>query len=156
MKVVQMMHPQMRMFHATASTYDDWLHRGFFLQDMDFHCYVAHVEVVSRSNGQLGQCFVFDEHYIKSKTYWQRLAQRIAVTRVIGATCPRIDVDEGEENARYKLALFGLTRCHGRGACADPGGSIWFILGTRRRWAGAVSHSLEGTPSTTGSGSTEG
>ena len=112
--------PQMRMFHATASTYDDWLHRGFFLQDMDFHCYVAHVEVVSRSSGQLGQCFLFDEHYIKSKTYWQRLAQRIAVPRVIGATCPRIDVDEGEENSRYKLALFGLTRCPGRGACADP------------------------------------
>ena len=109
-----------QMFHATASTYDDWLHRGFFLQDMDFHCYVAHVEVVSRSSGQLGQCFVFDEHYIKSKTYWQRLAQHIAVPRVIGATCPRLDVDEGEENARYKLALFGLTRCPGRGACADP------------------------------------
>ena len=77
---------------------------------------MAHVEVVWRSSGQLGQCFVFDEHYIKSKTYWQRLAQRISVPRVIGATCPRIDVDEGEENARYKLALFGLTR----GACADP------------------------------------
>ena len=87
---------------------------------MDFHCYVAYVEVVSRSSGQLGQCFVFDEHYIKSKTYWQRLAQHIAVPRVIGATCPRLDVDEGEENARYKLALFGLTRCPGRGACADP------------------------------------
>ena len=81
---------------------------------MDFHCYVAYVEVVSRSSGQLGQCFVFDEHYIKSKTYWQRLAQHIAVPRVIGATCPRLDVDEGEENARYKLALFGLTRCRGR------------------------------------------
>ena len=112
--------PQMQMFHATASTYDDWLHRGFFLQDMDFHCYVAHVEVTSRSSGQLGQCFLFDEHYMKSKTYWQRLAQHIAVPRMIGATCPRLDVDEGEENARYKLALFGMTRCPGRGACADP------------------------------------
>ena len=147
--------PQMRMFHATASTYDDWLHRGFFLQDMDFHCYVAHVEVVSRSSGQLGQCFVFDEHYIKSKTYWQRLAQRIAVPRVIGATCPRIDVDEGEENARYKLALFGLTRCPGRGACADPvalsGSSLAPDADGLARFRTAWK-----APSTTGSGSTEG
>ena len=71
-------------------------------------------------SGSLPQPNTSDEHYIKSKTYWQRLAQRIAVPRVIGATCLRIDVDEGEENARYKLALFGLTRCPGRGACADP------------------------------------
>ena len=39
---------------------------------------------------------------------------------MIGASCPRIDVDHGEENARYKLGLFSLTRCPGRGACADP------------------------------------
>eukprot|EP00438_Fugacium_kawagutii_P025227 Skav230240 [mRNA] locus=scaffold1818:78429:87690:+ [translate_table: standard] len=109
-----------QMFRATASTYDDWLHRGFFLQDMDFHCYVAYVEVVSRTQGRLGQCFAFDDHYIKSKTYWQRLAQRVSVPRVVGASCPRLDVGEGEDNARYKLALFGLMRCPGRGACADP------------------------------------
>ena len=53
----------------------------------------------SRSQSRLGECFVFDEHYIKSKTYWQRLAQRIAVPRVIGASCPQMDVDHGEENA---------------------------------------------------------
>ena len=112
--------PPLHMFRATVSTYDDWLHRGVFLEDLDFHSYVAHVEVVSLSQSRLGECFVFDEHYIKSKTYWQRLAQRIAVPRVIGASCPRMDVDHGEENARYKLALFSLTRCPGRGACADP------------------------------------
>ena len=28
--------PQMRMFHATASTYDDWLHRGFFCKTWIF------------------------------------------------------------------------------------------------------------------------
>ena len=68
-----------QMFHATTSAYDDWLHRVLFLQDMDFHGYVAHVEVVSRSSGQLGPCFVFDEHDIKCKTYWQRLAQHLTV-----------------------------------------------------------------------------
>ena len=139
--------PPLHMFRATVSTYDDWLHRGVFLEDLDFHSYVAHVEVVSRSQGRLGECFVFDEHYIKSKTYWQRLAQCIAVPRVIGGSCPRIDVNHGEENARYKLALFSLTRCPGRGACADPSalskpclapgkdGSVRFRLAWRLRRA---------------------
>ena len=117
---IQPEEPQVRMFRATASTFDDWLHRGFFLQDMNFHTYVAHIEVAPRSQGKLGDCFLFDEHYVKSKTYWQRLARRIAVPRVVGAACSRLDVGNGEENARYKLTLFGLLCCPGTGACADP------------------------------------
>ena len=42
------------MFRATASAYDDQFRRGFFLQDMDFPCYVAYVEVVSRAQDKLG------------------------------------------------------------------------------------------------------
>ena len=117
---VQPEEPEVRMFRATASTFDDWLHRGFFLQDMNFHTYVAYIEVAPRSQGKLGDCFLFDEHYVKSKTYWQRLARRVAVPRVVGAACSRLDVGDGEENARYKLTLFGLLRCPGTGACADP------------------------------------
>ena len=30
------------MFPATASTYDDWFHREFLLQDLDFYSYVAY------------------------------------------------------------------------------------------------------------------
>ncbi|CAK9022774.1 unnamed protein product [Durusdinium trenchii] len=44
----------------------------------------------------------------------------MAVPRVVGAACSRTDVGNGEENARYKLTLFGLMRCPGVGACADP------------------------------------
>ena len=108
------------MFRATASTFDDWLHRGFLLQDMNFHTYVAYIEVTPRSRGKLGECFLFDAHYVKATTYWQRLARCMVVPRVVGAACSRMDVGDGEDNARYKLTLFGLTRCPGVGACADP------------------------------------
>ena len=135
-----------RMFRATASTFDDWLHRGFFLQDMNFHTYAAYIEITPRSKGSLGECYVFDAHYIKAKTYWQRVAHRMAVPRVVGAACPRMDVGDGEENARYKLALFGLMRCPGVGACADPVSLSAAYLSRAASPAGAKSGSFRFGP----------
>ena len=96
------------------------LHRGFVLQDMNFHTYVAYIEVTRNSRGKLGECFWLDARYVKATTCWQRLARCMVVPRVVGAACSRMDVGDGEDNARYKLTLFGLTRCPGVGACADP------------------------------------
>ena len=47
---------------AVGSSHDDWLHRGYLLQDMDFHSYVVFVELVLRPSRLSGWRFLFDTH----------------------------------------------------------------------------------------------
>ena len=108
------------IFKATVSSYDDWLHRGYFLQPFDFHSYLAYVDTVPRTEDTSIQGFLFEPHYPKHKLSWQKLSGRTAVPRIVGSSCPRMDAAEGEENSRYKLCLFGLSRCASSGACSDP------------------------------------
>ena len=64
----------------TTSVYDDWLHRGPFLADLDLHTYVAHIlrsprPVKARlaDTQRVEHVFAFDDHYELAKSHWQQL-----------------------------------------------------------------------------------
>ena len=64
----------------TTSAHDDWLHRGPFLYDMDFHTYVTYVNrepraVRARVTDMERQqdIFLFDAHYALADSYVQTL-----------------------------------------------------------------------------------
>ena len=66
---------------ATTSAHDDWLHRGPFLFDLDFHTYIRftvrkprpkHHKVSDVERAE--HCFLFDSHYALAASHWQQLA----------------------------------------------------------------------------------
>ena len=66
---------------ATTSAHDDWLHRGPFLFDLDFHTYIRFTVRKSRPKhhkvsdvDRAEHCFLFDSHYALAASHWQQLA----------------------------------------------------------------------------------
>ena len=64
----------------TTSAHDDWLHRGPFLYDMDFHTYVEYVHHEPRAvrasvtdMERQQDIFLFDAHYALADSYVQTL-----------------------------------------------------------------------------------
>ena len=115
----------LHIFESTTSNRDDWLHRGFDLQDLDWYHYVTHIERVRNPNNlslRKDGCvfFAFDSHYSISKEFCQRLRHNpLVVPRLVGPKCVRDDVEAGEPNAMFKASLFMPLRCQGPDHCSD-------------------------------------
>ena len=117
---------RLQTFTETTGLRDDWLHRGFALMDMDLYQYSIVIdrmrlrqELARRQDP--GNVFPFDAHYRLATTYCQQIAKwPRTVPRLVGAACPRIDINEGEDYACWMATLFTPVRCPGPGGCADP------------------------------------
>ena len=94
----------METLRTTTSTHDDWLHRGPYLYDVGFHTYAEYVDRVRlpRKSPAGKQLFLFEPHYILSRTYCQQITTpaRLPVLEALRFVPP----GEGmaEENALYK------------------------------------------------------
>ena len=65
---------------VTTSAHDDWLHRGPFLFDLDFHTYIRYTLRKPRPKDlritdadRVEHVFLFDSHYALAASHWQRL-----------------------------------------------------------------------------------
>ena len=65
---------------ATTSAHDDWLHRGPFLFDMDFHTYIRFTIRKPRPKDtkicdadRVEHVFLFEAHYALAASHWQQL-----------------------------------------------------------------------------------
>ena len=114
---------------ATTSAHDDWLHRGPFLFDMDFHTYMRFTVRRPRPKDQkvcdvdrAQHCFFFDEHYALSTSHWQQLITDGNAKLVVmeALKCPLPTLNNGEDNAVFKSLIGTLIKCPGPGHCADP------------------------------------
>ena len=114
---------------ATTSAHDDWLHRGPFLFDMDFHTYMRFTVRRLRPKEQkvcdvdrAQHCFFFDEHYALSTSHWQQLItdghSKLVVMEALKCSLPTLN--NGEDNAVFKSLIGTLIKCPGKGHCADP------------------------------------
>jgi len=114
---------------ATTSAHDDWLHRGPYLFDMDFHTYMRFtvrrprpkqlkVSDVDRAE----HSFLFDSHYALAASHWQQLVTEGHAKLVVmeALKCPLPNLNKGEDNAVFKSLIGTLIKCPGRGHCADP------------------------------------
>ena len=114
---------------ATTSAHDDWLHRGTFLWDMDFHTYIRFtlrkprpkvhkVSDVDRTE----HCFLFDAHYALAASHWQQLITEGHAKLVVmeALRCPLPGSNNGEDNAVFKSLIGTLIKRPGPGHCADP------------------------------------
>ena len=116
----------LKVFRNTTTNRDDWLHRGMALLDLDWHCYVRHVERVRVPTNIANlpdtvRYFPFEKHYVLSAKYGQALRRNpMVVPRTIGPQCPQHSVDEGEPNALYKATLFTPLCCMGVGHQGCP------------------------------------
>ena len=112
--------------HATTSAFDDWLHRGPFLEPLPFFVYMQQVSRVSKAQVAENQtyrfraAFNFDAHYPMATTYCQYVVPDVFIPRLIGPQCPQHDENDGEDYARWHTALFGVARCPGHDRCCDP------------------------------------
>jgi len=113
----------------TTSVYDDWLHRGPFLADLDLHTYVAHVYRCPRPTKarvadaqRVEHVFAFDDHYELAQTHWQQLQTHGhgALPMLEALRCPPPDMNSGEDNAVYKTLVGTLLVCPGPRRCNDP------------------------------------
>ena len=114
----------------TMSVYDDWLHRGPFLADLDLHTYVAHVLRKARpvkarlaDAQRVERVFAFDDHCELAKSHWQQLPthRRTVLPMLEALRCPTPDLNNGEDNAVYKTLVGGtLIVCPGPSRCNDP------------------------------------
>ena len=114
---------------ATTSAHDDWLHRGPFLFDMDFHTYMRYTERTPRPKDskmsdadRVQHVFLFDSHYALAASHWQQLiTDGVAKLVVMEALkCPAPSLNNGEDNAVFKSLIGTLIKCPGPGRCADP------------------------------------
>ena len=114
---------------ATTSAHDDWLHRGPFLFDMDFHTYMRftvrkprprHLKVSDVDRAE--HCFLFDSHYALAASHWQQLVTEGHAKLVVmeALKCPLPSLNNGEDNAVFKSLIGTLIKCPGPGHCADP------------------------------------
>ena len=116
-------------FEATTSAHDDWLHRGPFLFEMDFHTYMRFAVRKPRPKKQRAtdadraeHHFLFDAHYALAETHWQQLVTEGVSKLVVmeALRCPPPGLNNGEDNAVFKSLIGTLIRCPGPGQCADP------------------------------------
>ena len=124
----EMLAGKLHTFEVTYSVWDDWLHRGDHLQDMQLYHYVRHVERcakpplgadLAKFQSHTGRFFTFEEHYPVGDHYLQVVRKQARMVRIVGPNCQRSDVNEGEDNAQFKAMLFTPLRCSGRGCCAS-------------------------------------
>ena len=111
--------------HETISRFDDWLHRGPFLQPLTYHLYIIHITRVRkpkkhRVSQMRNRFFDFDAHYPLSDLYVQKIADGDAIARLVGAKCPQYEEQDGEAFAHWHTALYTTPRCPGPGHCANP------------------------------------
>ena len=113
----------------TTNVYDDWLHRGPFLADLDLHTYVAYVLRSPRpvntrlaDTQRIEHVFAFDDHYELAKSHWQQLKTQGSNTLPMleALRCPPPDMNNGEDNAMYKTLMGTLLACPGHSRCNDP------------------------------------
>ena len=117
------------MRELRRGAHDDWLHRGPFLFDMDFHTYMRFTIRKPRAKDhkvtdvdRAEHCFLFDSHYALAASHWQQLVTEGHAKLVVmeALRCPLPSLNNGEDNAVFK-SLFGtLIKCPGPGHCADP------------------------------------
>ena len=117
------------MRELRRGAHDDWLHRGPFLFDMDFHTYMRFTIRKPRAKDhkvtdvdRAEHCFLFDSHYALAASHWQHLVTDGHLKLVVmeALRCPLPSLNNGEDNAVFK-SLFGtLIKCPGPGRCADP------------------------------------
>ena len=112
----------------TTSAHDDWLHRGPFLYELDFHTYVRHVHRQQRPKKPRNDerqrrtpLFLFYSHYVLAESFVQVLdVQGQCTVVVLGALkCPSPEMNNGEDNAAFKSVLGTLLTCPGRGQCSS-------------------------------------
>ena len=114
---------------ATTSVHDDWLHRGPFLLDMDFHTYIRFTVRKPRPKDfkvsdadRAEHIFLFDSHYALAASHWQQLVidgnAKLVVMEAL--KCPLPSLNNGEDNAVFKSLIGTLQKCPGPGHCADP------------------------------------
>ena len=114
---------------STTSAHDDWLHRGPFLFDMDFHTYMRftvrkprprHLKVSEVDQAE--HCFLFDSHYALAASHWQQLVTDGHAKLIVmeALRCPLPSLNNGEDNAVFKSLIGTLIKCPGPGHCADP------------------------------------
>ena len=104
----------------TTSAHDDWLHRGPFLYDLDFHTYVEYVHrepraVRARVTDAKRQqdIFLFDAHYALANSYVQTLDTQGQCKLVVleALKCPSPATNNGEDNAVFKSLIATLLSC---------------------------------------------
>ena len=114
---------------ATTSAHDDWLHRGPFLFDMDFHTYIRFTVRRPRAKDlkvsevdRAEHYFLFDSHYALAASHWQQLVTDGHAKLVVmeALKCPLPSLNNGEDNAVFKSLMGTLIKCPGPGHCADP------------------------------------
>jgi hypothetical protein len=114
---------------ATTSAHDDWLHRGPFLFNVDFHTYMRFAVRRPRLNllmatdaDRAEHLFLFDAHYALADSHWQQLVTEGVSKLVVmeALRCPPPSLNNGEDNAAFKSLIGTLIRCPGPGHCADP------------------------------------
>jgi hypothetical protein len=114
---------------TTTSPHDDWLHRGPFLFDMDFHTYIRFTVRKPRPKqleifdaDRTDHVFLFDSHYALAASHWQHLdthgRNKLVVMEAL--KCPQSSLNNGEDNAVFKSLIGTLLKCPGPGHCADP------------------------------------
>ena len=105
---------------ATTSAHDDWLHRGDFLWQMDFHTYIRFTVRKPRpkdhkvtDTDRAEHCFLFDSHYALAASHWQQLVTDGHAKLVVmeALKCPMPNVNNGEDNAVFKSLIGTLLKC---------------------------------------------
>ena len=104
---------------------------------MDFYHYSCYVERIAKPHitnrsehadacrqlskfaSHVGRLFPFEQHYPISSGYVQVFRAKGYIPRIVGPSCPRTAVNQGEDNALYKSILFTPLRCQGPQHCAD-------------------------------------
>ncbi|MEC7710556.1 MAG: hypothetical protein VX902_07260 [Planctomycetota bacterium] len=113
---------------ATTSAHDDWLHRGPFLFDMDFHTYMRFTvrrprpkNVKVMDSDRVEHVFQFDAHYALAASHWQELQTdgRKKLVMMEALRCPPSSLNNGEDNAVFKSLIGTLIKCPGPGQCAN-------------------------------------
>lgn len=118
--------PKTKGLADTTSAHDDWLRRGPFLYDFDFHTYVRCVRRVPRPRNICNEgghrrvpLFLFDSHYVLAQQYVQELdvQGQCEVVVLEALKSPSSDLNNGEDNSAFKSVLGTLLTCPGRGNC---------------------------------------
>ena len=114
---------------TTTSPHDDWLHRGPFLFDMDFHTYMRFTvrrprpkDMKISDADRTEHVVLFDSHYALAASHWQHLDTQGRPKLVVmeALKCPPPNLNSGEDNAVFKSLIGTLIKCPGPGHCADP------------------------------------
>ena len=112
----------MKTLRRTTSAHDDWLHRGPYLHDLSYHTYTEYIDRIRlpREPPADEQIFLFEEHYVLSRSYAQRIKTpaRLPVMAALKFVPPGVNTKE--ENSLYKLLIGFPLRCSCKECCSDP------------------------------------